>query len=407
MALLKVETVDNAIIKCTNHIEKYHLSQTEIISIEDALGRISSKRVFSPEHLPNFTRSTVDGYALKSKESQGASESIPSLLKCIEVVKMGETAKSTINRGECAYVPTGGMLPSGADAVVMIEHTEFFNKEDVLIYKPCSENENVLREGEDVELNKILIEPGSCFDIQTIGLCAGVGISKVEVYSKLKAAIISTGDEVYPVDHTIHKGQVHDVNGILLKVSLNQLNINVVEKHLIQDDFNVLSQTISDLAQFMDFIFVSGGSSQGDKDYTVKVFESLGGNVVWSHGLAVKPGKPTILASYKSCLLIGLPGHPVSSFAIFHRVFKTSYLNAYKLKSQPKFAKLDTNVIASQGKETIIYCRVYPIGNEMHAEVIYTKSGLISTLKDANAYIVVPGNLEGYRKGEIVEVILL
>lgn len=407
MALLKVETVENAIIKCQNHIEKYHLSKTEMISIEHALGRISAKNVVSHEVLPNFTRSTVDGYAIKSKDSQGASESIPSLLKCVEVIKMGEEALSILNNGECAYVPTGGMLPSGADAVCMIEYTEIFNQDEVLIYKSVSENENVLREGEDISLNETLIERGVCFDAQTIALCAGVGISEVEVFSRLNAAIISTGDEVYSVNQLIQKGQVHDINGSLLNISLNQLNIHVCQKVLIQDDYEKLSNLITDLVQTMDIVFVSGGSSQGEKDYTVKIFESLGENIVWSHGLAVKPGKPTILGSYHSCLLIGLPGHPVSAFAIFHRVFKTSFLSAYKQKIDKVYAKLDTNVIASQGKETLVYCRVYQVDNEVCAKIIYTKSGLISTLKEANAYCVVPGNLEGYQKGEIVEVILL
>lgn len=407
MALLKVETVENAIKKCQNHLEQYHLSKTEIISIENALGRIASRDIKSHEVLPNFTRSTVDGYALKSKDTLGASESIPSLLKCVEVIKMGETAQSILQAGECAYVPTGGMLPEGADSVVMIEHTEIFNQNDVLIYRAVSNNENVLREGEDIELGQTLLNSGDCFSAQMIGLCAGVGISEVEVYARLNVAIISTGDEVYPINHSINKGQVHDINGILLNVMLKKLNMNVQKTYIIQDNYNELHHVISDLSQTMDIIFVSGGSSQGEKDYTVKLFESLGESSVWSHGLSVKPGKPTILGSYQSCLLIGLPGHPVSAFAIFNRVFKTALLNAYKQSLNKLNAVLDSNVIASQGKETIIYCHVYQNKNELYARIVYTKSGLISTLKEANAYLIVPGHLEGYKKGECVEVIIL
>jgi len=407
MALLKVETVENAIKKCQNHIEKYHLSKTEIVSIEHALGRISSKIVRSYEVLPNFTRSTVDGYALKSKDSLGASESIPSLLKCVEIIKMGEVAQSNIKSGECAYVPTGGMLPEGADAVVMIEYTEVFNQDDVLVYRPVSDYENVLREGEDIHINQTLMNVGDCFDVQSIGICAGVGISEVEVYAQLNVAILSTGDEVYPINYEISKGQVHDINGTLLSVMLKKLKMNVSKTCLIQDNYDELYHTISNLSQTMDIIFVSGGSSQGEKDYTVKIFESLGSDCVWSHGLSVKPGKPTILGSHQACLLIGLPGHPVSAFAIFNRVFKTALLSAYKQPLKKIKAMLDTNVISSQGKETIIYCYVYQDNNDMHAKIVYTKSGLISTLKEANGYLVVPSNLEGYKKGECLEVILL
>lgn len=407
MALLNVETVENAIKNCQNHIEKCHLSKTEIISIHDALGRISSKIICSNEVLPNFTRSTVDGYALKSKDTLGASESIPSLLKCVEIIKMGEVAQSKLQPGDCAYVPTGGMLPEGADSVVMIEHTEVFNQDDVLIYRPVSVHENVLREGEDININQILMNIGDRYDVQSIGLCAGVGISQVEVYAPLNVSIISTGDEVYPVTHQINKGQVHDINGILLNIMLKKLNMNVVKTYLIQDNYDELLTVITNLSQTMDIIFVSGGSSQGEKDYTVKIFETLGNDVVWSHGLSVKPGKPTILGSYKSCLLVGLPGHPVSAFAIFNRVFRTALLNAYKQPLNKMLAVLDTNVIASQGKETIIYCHIYQMENKLHARVIYTKSGLISTLKEANAYLVVPGHLEGFQKGECIEVIML
>jgi len=407
MALLKVETVENAIKKCQNHLEQYHLSKTEIISIDNALGRIASREIKSHEVLPNFTRSTVDGYALKSKDTLGASESIPSLLKCVEVIKMGETAQSILQAGECAYVPTGGMLPEGADSVVMIEHTEVFNQDDVLIYRPVSDHENVLSEGEDININQILMNIGDRYDVQSIGICAGVGISEVEVYAPLNVSIISTGDEVYPVTHQINKGQVHDINGILLNIMLKKLNMNVVKTYLIQDNYDELLTVITNLSQTMDIIFVSGGSSQGEKDYTVKIFETLGNDVVWSHGLSVKPGKPTILGSYKSCLLVGLPGHPVSAFAIFNRVFRTALLNAYKQPLNKMLAVLDTNVIASQGKETIIYCHIYQMDNKLHARVIYTKSGLISTLKEANAYLVVPGHLEGFQKGECVEVIML
>lgn len=407
MALLKVDTVENAILNCKNHLEKYHLGKTEIICIEQALNRIVSTSLYSPEVLPNFTRSTVDGYAVRSKETQGASESLPTILKCVDKIAMGQEVQIAIIAGECAYVPTGGMLPEGADAVVMIEYTESFNENDVLIYQSVSRNENVIQMGDDVKHNQIIIDKGQRLTIQTIGVCAGVGIDRVEVYAKLNAAIISTGDEVYPINHPIKKGQVHDINGTLLTVALNELNINVYASVLIQDNYDELNRTINKLSHEVDVIFVSGGSSQGEKDYTVKIFESLGPNVVWSHGLAVKPGKPTILGSIDNCLLVGLPGHPVSAFTIFQRVFKTAFQLALGQPINSISAQLDTNVISSQGKETIIYLNIYQANNKTRARVIYTKSGLVSTLLEANAYLIVPSNLEGYKKDELVNVILI
>jgi len=407
MALLKVDTVDNAILYCKNHLEKYHLGKTEIICVEQALNRIVSTPIYSPEVLPNFTRSTVDGYAVRSKETQGASESLPTILKCVDRIAMGQEALISINTGECAYVPTGGMLPEGSDAVVMIEYTESFNENDVLIYKSITTNENVIQIGEDINRKQLIVEKGQRLNVQSIGVCAGVGIDTVEVYAKLNAAIISTGDEVFPINHPIKKGQVHDINGTLLTIQLNELNINIHSTLLIQDNFDELNKAINRLCKEVDVIFVSGGSSQGEKDYTVKIFESLGNDVVWSHGLAVKPGKPTILGSIGKCLLIGLPGHPVSAFAIFQRVFKTAFQQSLRQNIITRFARIDTNVISSQGKETIIFLNVYQDNNCTRARVVYTKSGLISTLLSANAYLIVPGNLEGYKKDELVNVVLI
>lgn len=404
MALLKVETVTQAIKQIQAHITQFHQSRTETVLLNQALNRICAKTILSLEVLPNFTRSTVDGYAVKYNETQGASETLPTILECIEKIGMGQVPVKTLQSGQCAYVPTGGMLPHGADAVVMIEYTESFQKDHILIYRACSRNENVILMGEDIGLNDPVLKRFQRIDFQAIGLCAGVGITHVEVFAPLKAALISTGDEVFPIDHPIRQGQVHDVNRSLISAVLRSLSIEVIEERLIQDDELELTRVVRTLKDQVDVMILSGGSSQGEKDYTVKVFDTVGNPGVWSHGLSVKPGKPTILGASGACLLIGLPGHPVSALAVFLRVFKTAYLNAFNQEIPTTYARLESNVIANAGKETLIFLQVLLGHKESIAKVIYTKSGLISTLKQANAYMVVPGNLEGYRKDEIVEV---
>lgn len=407
MKLLTVESVEQAVFNCRKFIEKHHKIRTEIIPISLAYQRISATRISSPEILPNFNRSTVDGYALKADETFGASDSIPTLLKCIQRLEMGEKPTHKLSSGECVYVPTGGMIPEGTTAVVMIEYCEAFGDDQILIYRPIAHHENVVFAGDDVQMNEVIVDIDEVFTHQTIGLCAGVGVSEVEVYSPLRAAVISTGDEVYPMNTPLSEAQVHDVNSAILTSILKNMNFYVDESHLIQDDEEILFTTVNRLKDSVDLILISGGSSQGEKDYTAKVIDRCQHPGIWSHGLAIKPGKPTIIGSSGSCLIIGLPGHPVSAMTVFLRVIKSAYQKAYNQRQDTIFTRLDTNVMSSAGKETIIYVRLKIEKAQMIASVLYSKSGLISTLKQADGYIIIPGNLEGYQREEVVEVTLI
>ncbi len=407
MKLLTVESVEQAVFRARKFIEKHHKSKTEIIPISSAYQRICAEKIYSPEMLPNFNRSTVDGYALKANETFGASDSVPTLLQCIERLEMGEAPTRTLSSGDCVYVPTGGMLPEGTTAVVMVEYCEAFGEDQILIYRPIAHHENVVFSGDDVQKEQLIVDKDEAFSHQTIGLCAGVGLAEVEVYSSLKAAVISTGDEVFPISTSISEAQVHDVNSVILTSILQNMNFQVVESHLIQDNEELLFTTVNRLKDLVDTILISGGSSQGEKDYTAKIIDRCQNPGVWSHGLSIKPGKPTILGSSGSCLIVGLPGHPVSAMTVFLRVIKTAYQQAYNQRTNTVFARLDTNVMSSAGKETIVYVQLKSEKNQIYARVLYSKSGLISTMKHADGYIIIPGNLEGYQREEVVEVTLI
>jgi molybdopterin molybdotransferase len=320
---------------------------------------------------------------------------------------MGEKPTKKLCSGDCIYVPTGGMLPEGATAVVMIEYCEAFGEDQILIYRPVAHHENVVFAGDDVQMHEIIVDKDEMFSHQSIGLCAGVGISDVEVYAPLKAAVISTGDEVFPINASIGEAQVHDVNSAILNSLLKSMNFQIIEEHLIQDDEELLFSSVSRLKDTVDLILISGGSSQGEKDYTAKVIDRCKNPGVWSHGLAIKPGKPTIIGSSGSCLIVGLPGHPVSAMTVFLRVIKTAYQMAYNIRTDKVLARLDTNMMSSAGKETIVYVQLKAEQYQLRASIIYSKSGLISTLKHADGYVIIPGNLEGYQKDEIIEVILI
>lgn len=408
MKLLKVLSVDEAIDQLTHHFVKHFHHVCERIPLEQAKGRTLSKALFSLEDVPNFRRSTVDGYAVVAHTTHGASDSMPSVLTLVSSIEMGQSTSLVLQAGEAAYVPTGGMVPENADAVVMVEYCECFSHSDLLVYTAVAAHENIVEQGDDVQEGHLLFDVGQYLGTLQLAQLASVGIHELDVYRKLKALVVSTGDELQPIEAHLEKGQVHDINQVLIKSSLETLGVEVVETVLLRDDYDELFTYLSAKLNQVDIILLSGGSSQGDKDYSAQLIENLGQPGLWMHGLNIKPGKPTILGSVGSTLYLGLPGHPVSAFTVFNRLFKTAYQKVFNHPILPTIsAQLDTNVSGSAGKETIIYVQLTQENNAYHAHIMYSKSGLIHTLHQAHGYIIIPAHLEGLAKGARVDVILL
>lgn len=405
MDLLSVKTVSKAIKYIQSHCETKLLIKSEVLPLQDCFGRVAFKTIQSDMDVPNFRRSTVDGYAVICKDTLGASETIPSLLKMMESLNMGEVSTHSIISGQCSYVPTGGMLPKGADAVVMIEHTEIYPHQQCLVYRPVSYFENVVDQGSDFTTGYTLVEAGHVIDFPTIGRLAAAGIQYVEVRQRYKAMVISTGDEVVPIGAPLSMAKVYDINQSLIVAALKSLNIDVTVQTHIQDQYEVILSLLKTHINTIDFVFMSGGSSQGEKDYTARLFNELGNPGVWMHGLSIKPGKPTILGASNHTLLIGLPGHPVSAFAVWLRMFRTAYLNTCKVSINTVMVTLPFNVLSSAGKETILFLNIDQTQQPTKVTILYSKSGLISTLFNANAYLVIEENKEGYPAGAQVQAI--
>lgn len=404
--LLSVVSVDESVKQCTDFIVKNHLKNSETVDIADSFLRILANPIISLENVPNFNRSTVDGYALIASETFGASEALPSVLRLVGEIQMGVNSSLTVQKGECIKVMTGAMLPKNANAVVMIEYTENFG-DNLLIYKAVSENENVIWCGEDAKVDDVLFNPFHQMRHGDIGFCAACGINKVDVFKKLKAVIISTGEEVIEVNKKAEIGQVHDVNMHVVKSMLQAHHFDIVETLLIQDDQNKLQQTCLDYIDKVDLIIISGGSSQGEKDYTAEVINNCGEPGVFVHGVAIKPGKPTILGASGKTLMIGLPGQPVSALTVLREVVLKAYDQAFQQKPLMLKAILTQNIIGAAGRETTIYVSLKYLTDKIEATPLYTKSGLISTLKNADAYVIIPRNLEGYPANSVVDCYLL
>ena len=407
MKLLTVDTISQAQDKLYGYAQ-HILPKTEKITIENAVGRILANDAFAQENVPSFYRSTVDGYAVKATDTQGASESIPTFLRVVEEVAIGYPAKSTIKSGECVYVPTGGMLPAGADAMVMIEYTEMFSADEIAVYESVAKGKCVVTPGEDIAQGATVVKKGTALKAEHIGALASSGVWEVEVYVPWRVSVISTGDELIAPYDTLSLGQVRDVNTWSLNALATDCGFKVVKCLKVKDDETLFRAELEKAKLDSDVVLTSGGSSQGKKDMTNDVMDSVCDEGTFTHGLSIKPGKPTILAFDKASatFMIGLPGHPVASLTVFQALLVNLWKKVTNQPQQkPIPAKLETNVAGAPGKTTFLLAKTYiSDSGEIIAKPVLAKSGLINSMVDTDGYIEIDMNKEGLKKGETVFV---
>lgn len=408
MDFFNVVSVEEGRRLMTEAFKEYRI-ETEKISILEATGRVLADDIVAKENVPEFNRSTVDGYAVKSSDTHGASESIPSFLILLGEIKMGESADIKISSGEAIYVPTGGMIPEGADAVIMIEHAEKLDDSTLMVYRPLSVGENIIFKGDDIKEGEEIIKKGKKLSPQDIGVLAALGVSKIKVYKKPKFFIISTGDEIVDLNEELTIGKVRDINSYALSSLIIKLGGEVSGKSIVRDDFELLRNNVEKALEISDIVIISGGSSVGTRDYTSKVINSFNGKGVFVHGVSIKPGKPTIIGEGKGKAIFGLPGHPVSSIIIF-KVFIEyfiKYLMNIKKNINKTTAILDFNFPSSPGKETYQMVNIVERDGKTYAIPSFGKSGMISLLSKSDGYIVLKPHEEGIYKGETREVYFL
>ena len=408
MKLLTVDTIEEARKKTINFSSNWKLLSDDI-RIYQAAGRLIARDIYAPCDIPDFDRATVDGYALHAADTIGAGEGIPVFLKHALSVTMGRQTDFSISSGECAYVPTGGMIPAGADAVVMVEYCEIAGR-NVAVYEAAAAGSGIALAGEDVKRGDLLLRRGTLIRPQEAGALAAAGIVSVEVFSPLKITIISTGDELVPPDSTPRPGEIRDINSYALKAQAEGRGYNVASTSIIPDDEDALEAAIREAMALSDIVVVSGGSSQGEKDSTANAINRAAKPGVFTHGLALKPGKPTILGwdEKSKTLLTGLPGHPVAAMIVFELIF--GWLGDELFNRPPPFAvpaRVSCNVPGASGRMLCQPVILHLDGEEYTAEPVFGKSGMISTLTRADGYILIDLNKEGLKKGESVMVHLL
>jgi len=408
MKMLKVDTIEQVYGKMDNYFQDLKLN-IELINIEEAMGRTASEDIASEVNIPDFNRSTVDGYSIKASDTFGVNESIPAFLDLIGSVEMGSATDIIIKSGKAVYVPTGGMIPEGADGMIMIEYIEEMDDHTIAAYSPIAPGENIIKIGDDVLKGEKLISKGKVVRPQDIGTLAAAGVRQIKVFEKPKIAVISTGDEIVDPFGTKKLGQVRDINTYTLSAMAEELGAKVTVKQVIRDEYELLEKAVEAALVDNHIVLVSGGSSVGNKDVTAKVIAAMGEPGVFVHGIAIKPGKPTIVGKAKGKALFGLPGHPVSALIVFkvlieHLIEKLMSRENQKLHL---IAECASNVHSSPGKETFQMVELESTPDGYLAVPLHGKSGAISLVSRSRGFIRISNNKEGLSKGEIVKVELL
>ena len=380
------------------------LGQGETVSLSAAMGRILAEDIAAGEYVPNFDRSTVDGFAVRARDTFGCTDAIPAILPLQQTVQMGQGADFPLNAEACVAVPTGGAVPKGADSVVMLEYTEDYGDGTIGISRPVAPGENMIFRGDDVFPGKVILQKGRVLSSADIGALAAIGRVRVPVVKKLTVGVISTGDELVPPEVQPCPGQIRDVNSPMLEAMLTAFGCHVINYGIVIDDEALLTQKVRQAAAECDAVLLSGGSSVGVKDAACRIIESMGRLLL--HGIAIKPGKPTILGKAGPKPLVGLPGHPVAAYFIT-KLFVLPLLGRLSGRDMTAFtvtAKVTQSISANHGRAQYHCCRLIPRDGEVWAEPIRGKSGLITTLAGADGYFCIDRDCEGLPKNAEIQV---
>lgn len=378
----------------------------EIVPLEKAIGRRIFHPFRAPEALPGFRRSAMDGYAVRARDTFGASEINPALLSVQDSCQMGRLPDFELKPGNAAEIYTGAPLPEGADSIVMVEHTRKAGDSQIEVIKSVAPGINMVGAEDDASSGEVLMEAGALLRAQEIGLLAAFGVEKVDVFRRAKVAIISSGDEIEPIYANIRPGQVRDVNSWSLDAICIENGAAPERLGIVRDNSKALRDILRKACLQADAVVVSGGSSAGARDYTVEAFMEMENARLLVHGAAISPGKPFILAATNSVCLLGLPGH-VSSALICAHIFLAPLLNHLQGLPEPApkpwFEAILTRSIASaQGRRDYIRCRLERAGDEYTVTPLTMPSAVIRGLVLANALVICPENAEGLSKGQKV-----
>ncbi|MCL6641773.1 MAG: molybdopterin molybdotransferase MoeA [Candidatus Bipolaricaulota bacterium] len=410
MRTFQAKKLDEAIALALAHVAP--IAETETLPTTDSLGRVLAEDIICPEDVPGFARSAMDGYAVRASETHGASRERPVLLKIIGSVEMGQDPRTlpSVHAGEACEIPTGGPMPDGADAVVMLEETERQNNQSVRLFAEVTPGAHVLSADSDFQRGELVFRAGHKLRAVDIGALIAMGILSVKIYRRVRVSLISTGSELVEAEHAIRPGQVRQINSHILRHLLE--GAQGISLGIVPDDRERLRATIQHAVRESDMVLLSGGSSVGARDWTLDLLQELGEVLV--HGLQIKPGKPTIFAVVDKKPVIGLPGNPVSCVLVFEKFVRPVLarrsglrvlLPAHRLAS----AQLTQTVHSALGREEFVAIRLRldeSLGT-LYAEPVLGHSNNISTLARADGILRVPSEFEEIPAGAQVWVELL
>ena len=378
----------------------------EEIKLINALGRVLAEDVYAPIDHPPFDRSEVDGYAVRAEDTYGADENRPVKLIISGSIEVGVKPSVEVSKGSAIEIATGAMIPRGANAVVMVEYTSR-SRDELLVYKSVSPGENIAFTGGDISLGDLILLKGTLLGSKEIGLLAGLGIERVKVYRKIKVAVYSTGNEIVEPGEDLLDGKIYDVNGYLITTSLRELGIDTVFHGRLPDDYNIIYERLVKALEEYDVIITSGGTSAGLGDLVYRVFNSLGEPGVIIHGLAIKPGKPTVVAVANGKLIFGLPGFPLSCYMVLHKVVKPIIARLAGLRISPVRkvkARLAYRIRKPLGRTWLLPIALVHRGDVLVAYPVSMKSGNISPLVNSDGYAILENNRDLYLENEIIDV---
>ena len=380
----------------------------EAVDLDSALRRVPAEPVRAPHDLPGFARATVDGYAVRAADTFGASEGLPTLLTLAGSVEMGAAAAVDVAPGTAVAIPTGGALPPSADAVVMVEHTQAPLVGAIEVTRPVAPGDGLVRADEDARAGAELVPAGRPLRAQDLGMLAAAGVTQLRVHARPRVAIVSTGDEVVPAQTpALAAGQVRDATAVALAALVRDAGGEPDARGIVPDDRGALAEALGRARDACDVVVVSAGSSVGARDETAAAVKALGEPGIWCHGLAIRPGKPTLLAECDGVPVIGLPGNPRSALVVF-RLLGVPLVRLVGGVTVPPpdpvvRARLALDVPSAAGRLDVVQVRL----RDGAAEPLFGTSALLSMLVASDGYVVVPGPATGLPAGTDVDVVLL
>lgn len=406
--LFKVKTLAEVFEILKPYMQTFYQRREDVL-LTESLGRILAQDIQVTDPVPHYRKSTVDGLAVRAGDTFGASEGMPALIQSLGETAMGVAPGVTLRPGEGMLIPTGGMLPEGANAVVMIEHLEQYGQGLYGVTKPIAPGENLIDIGEDLDKGEVIIPCFTKIRPQEMGLLASQGLLSVPVLPRFKVGILSTGDEIVSPEVRPGPAQVRDINGYALLGQACAAGAEAKYYGIVKDDAEKLQQMLQTMLRENDAVLLSGGSSVGARDFSAQLIAELGEPGLLFHGLALRPGKPTIGGVVDGKLIFGLPGHPASAMTVFDSVIRP-WLDASVMRDQRVLEAegvLTQNIYSGSGREEFVRVRLEPEGGDWRIVPIRGKSGLIRTMVLADGLVHIDLDTEGIEAGKRVKVRLL